>query len=173
MNLRHTVLWAAILFTFWVVLSGKLDALHLAMGVLSAGFVAWATRPLLALPPLLGGAGPAPVLSSRFLVYVAWLAGQILVASVQVAYVVLHPRLPIAPRVVRLAVPLPHNLARLTLANSITLTPGTVTLDVEGNEYVVHALTGASARSVSAGGGIPRRVRSLFGAGRAAAGPGR
>jgi multicomponent Na+:H+ antiporter subunit E len=173
MKLRHTALWAAILFAFWIVLSGRLDALHLGMGVLSAGFVAWATQPLLALPPVLGGAGPAPVVSLRFPLYLAWLAGQIVVASLQVAYVVLHPRLPVRPRVVRLATPLPHNLARLTLANSITLTPGTVTLDVEGDEYVVHALTAASARSVSAEGEMPRRVRALFGVGGPAGGSGR
>lgn len=162
MNLRHTPLWVAVLFAFWVVLSGKLDPLHLGMGALSAVFVAWATRPLLALPPVLGGAGPAPVASPRFLLYLLWLGGQIVVSSLQVAWVVLHPRLPIAPRVVRLVSPLPHNLARLTLANSITLTPGTVTLDVEGDEYVVHALTAASAGSVSEGGAMPRRVGSLF-----------
>lgn len=173
MNLRHTLLWAAILFAFWVVLSGKLDALHLGMGVLSAGFVAWATRPLLALPPALGGPGPAPVFSVRFLLYVAWLAGQIVVASLQVAYAVLHPRLPIEPRVVRMVAPLPHNLARLTLANSITLTPGTVTLDVEGDAYLVHALTAASARSVVAEGEMPRRVRALFEARADVAGSGR
>lgn len=161
MKLRET-LWAAVLFAFWVVLSGKLDALHLGMGLLSVAFVIRAVRPLLALPPRLGGTGPAPVLRPRFLLYLPWLAGQIVVSSLQVAWVVLHPRLPVDPRVVRLKSPLPHNFARLTLANSITLTPGTVTLDVEGDEYVVHALTGASAQSVTHDAEMPRRVRRLF-----------
>lgn len=167
MKLRET-LWAVVLLAFWVVLSGKLDALHLGMGLLSVAFVVRAVRPLLALPPRLGGTGPAPVLGRRLLLYFPWLVGQIVLSSLQVAWVVLRPRMPIAPRVTRLTSPLPHNFARLTLANSITLTPGTVTLDVEGDDYVVHSLTEASARSVSDDAEMPRRVRALFeGAGKA------
>jgi multicomponent Na+:H+ antiporter subunit E len=162
MGLRQLLLWAAVLFAFWIALSGRLDALHLGMGVLSAGTIAWATRPLLALAPAIGGAGPIPLFTLRFASYILWLAGQIVVASLQVAYAVLHPRLPIEPRLVRLRAPLPHNLARLTLANSITLTPGTVTLDAKDDEYVVHALTAGSARALTPDGDMPRRVRALF-----------
>jgi multicomponent Na+:H+ antiporter subunit E len=60
--------------------------------------------------------------------------------------------------------PLPHNLARMTLANSITLTPGTVTLDVDDDEYLVHALTVAMAEGLSEGE-LPRRVGAVFGGG--------
>lgn len=161
MKLRET-LWAVVLFAFWVVLSGKLDALHLGMGLLSVAVVIRAVRPLLALPPRLGGTGPAPSLAPRLLLYLPWLVGQIVVSSLQVARVVLHPRMPVSPRVTRLRSPLPHNFARLTLANSITLTPGTVTLDVEGDDYVVHALTEESAQSVSDDAEMPRRVRAVF-----------
>jgi multicomponent Na+:H+ antiporter subunit E len=53
----------------------------------------------------------------------------------------------------------------LTLATSITLTPGTVTLDVDGDEFLVHALTQASANGLdptTAGAAMPRRVAALY-----------
>jgi multicomponent Na+:H+ antiporter subunit E len=60
---------------------------------------------------------------------------------------------------------LPHTLARLTLATSITLTPGTVTLDVDGDEFLVHALTLASANGLAPAAGeaaMPQRVAALY-----------
>ena len=163
-----TILWSVLLFALWVALSGKLDALHLAMGAVCAVGVAVAARPLLALAPSIGGPATAPLTvatAGRFLLFVPWLLVQIVAGSLQVAAVVLHPRLPISPRLLRLRVELPNPLARLTLANAITLTPGTVTLDVEGDEYLVHALIEASARGLApeeAEGVMPRRVRRVF-----------
>lgn len=165
---RNTLLWTAALFGFWVVLSGKLDALHLAMGAASALAVTAAIRPLLVLEPAIGPLADTPLtlgLAGRFPLFVGWLVAEIVVSSLQVARVVLDPKLPIDPHVVRLRPDLPHPLARLTLANAITLTPGTVTLDAAEGELHVHALTRASARglgSESAEGDMPRRVRALF-----------
>ena len=167
----NSALWGILLFAFWVLLSGKLDAFHLGMGAASAAAIAWATRPLFVLPPVIGpGAGApfAPGLVVRFLLFLPWLLWQIVIASLQVAWVVLHPRMPIGPRLVKVRSPLPHTLARLTLANSITLTPGTVTLDVEGDEFLVHALTESSARSLGSEemeGDMRRRIRAVFGPG--------
>ena len=163
------MLWTVALFALWVALSGKLDALHLGMGAAAAAGVAVATRPLLGLPPAVKGSSEAPLnarVAGRFLLFLPWLLGQVVVGSVQVALLVLGPRLRLAPRVVRMRAPLPHPVARLTLANAITLTPGTVTLDVEGDEYLVHALTEGSARGLDpdrGGRNIPARVRAVFG----------
>ena len=79
--------------------------------------------------------------------------------------IVIRPKMPISPCMVQFEAPLPHALARLTLANSITLTPGTVTLDVEGDTFVVHALTASSANALTpkAGqGSMHRRVKFLY-----------
>ncbi|MEE8130099.1 MAG: Na+/H+ antiporter subunit E, partial [Vicinamibacterales bacterium] len=65
-------------------------------------------------------------------------------------------------RLLRLRACYPHTLGRLTLANSITLTPGTVTLDVNGDEFLVHALTEASARDLERGT-MPDKVSQLYG----------
>ena len=100
----------------------------------------------------------------RLTLYAPWLAGQIVIASVQVAKVVLSPSLEIDPCVFRFGVPLPHNVARATLANSITLTPGTVTLDVRDDDYLVHALTAASIEGLETDGpgNMKDRVARVF-----------
>lgn len=155
---------AAALFAAWVVLSGKLDAAHLGAGAATALVLAVATDRLWALPPPIGPSGRLAfhgVRWGRGLLYVFWLAGEVVVSGLQVAYVVLHPRLPVDPRLVRFRSQLPHTLARLTLANSITLTPGTVTLEVEGDEFLVHALTPLGARGIEERT-IRNRVVTLF-----------
>lgn len=152
------------LFLFWVVLSGKFDAAHLGAGLAAAAAIAATAGGLLQLPPAIGavrGSTSAGVRWVRLLRYVAWLAWEVVVSAVQVASVVLHPRMPIAPRLLRFRADLPHTLARLTLANSITLTPGTVTLDVDADEFVVHALTRASAAALETGR-MRARVAALF-----------
>jgi multicomponent Na+:H+ antiporter subunit E len=139
------------LFALWVVLSGKFDAFHLLIGAASALCISLGTCRLLLLPPAIGPASVHPVRAIPWfglLAYLPWLGWQIVLASVHIAFVVLHPRMPISPRLLRFRTSLPHTLAQLTLATSITLTPGTVTLDVQDDEFLVHALTEQSTRGL-------------------------
>ena len=64
----------------------------------------------------------------RFLLYLPWLAYQILASNIYVAYLVLHPRMPIDPSLVEFETSLQSERALVLLAQSITLTPGTVTV---------------------------------------------
>ena len=165
-QLSFSLLLALLLFALWIVLSGRLDGGHLTTGAAAALVIAFGTRRLLLLPPAIGASTGHPlgdVPWAGVLFYLPWLAGRIFVAGLQVAYVVLHPRLPVTPKLVRFRADLPHTLARLTLANSITLTPGTITVDVEGDEFLVHALTAAAARSIEEGS-MHDRVAALFAA---------
>ncbi len=154
-----------ILFGLWLVLSQKYDVFHLTLGALSAGVVAllseWLVRQA---PPIVEPNGRTLLRMPwhRVAVYLPWLGAQVVIASLQVAYVVLHPRVPVSPRLLRLRACYPHTLGRLTLANSITLTPGTVTLDVDGDEFLVHALTETSARELERGAMVDR-VSRLYG----------
>ncbi len=160
---RHDLPLAGILLLFWLLLSGRTDPFYLGLGVLSAVGVAVATRPLLLLAPPIGNPGEHPLASHpwmRLLSFIPWLVVRIVLGSLQVAYVVIHPSLPIDPDIVRFRRPLPHNLARLTLANSITLTPGTVTLDVDGDDYTVHALRRGDR--IDASTPLVARVAALF-----------
>lgn len=167
-RLRHLVPLALALMTLWIVLSGEIDWFHLTAGMLSALAITFGTNRLLMLPPAIGPASLHPFAAHpwrRLITYVPWLFWQIVISSVQIAYVVMHPKLPIAPCMLSFQVKLPHALARLTLANSITLTPGTVTVDVQGDEFLVHALTKTSSQGLlptTGQGDIQRRVASLF-----------
>lgn len=166
-HLRQVLPLALALFVLWLILSGKFDAFHVSIGAASALCVALGTRRLLLLPPDIGTPGTgthlANILPWRFLGYIPWLIWQIIVSSLHVAYVVLHPRMPIQPRLLRFHTTFPHVLAQLTLATSITLTPGTVTLDVDNDEFLVHALTDTSAQGLEPHGGVMhRRVVALF-----------
>lgn len=139
------------LFAFWVVLSGKFDAFHLGAGLLSSIAIALGSCYLYALDPPLAAPGRYPFAVFpwlRMLAYLPWLTGQIFLSSLQVARLVLSPKLDIRPKLFRFVYPLPNGMARATLANSITLTPGTVTIDLRRDEYVIHALTYEAAASL-------------------------
>jgi multicomponent Na+:H+ antiporter subunit E len=97
----------------------------------------------------------------RLLLYVPYLLKEIAVANLQIAYVVLHPEMPIDPKVVQLRAAVGGDGAVTTLANSITLTPGTLTVGVSERSFEIHSLT-ASARSDLFDGGLERAVRFVF-----------
>lgn len=103
----------------------------------------------------------------RWLIYLPFLLWEITKANLQVAYVVLHPQLPIDPDIVRFQPALWHGLPVTTLANSITLTPGTLTVEVREGEFYVHHLTTVAKEGLLRGT-LERAVRFVF-YGRAAA----
>lgn len=148
-----TLLLFSVCFAFWLVLSGSTVPLHLVFGVVSSAAVAWVNRDVEMV-------SLATRIAPRFLTYLPWLIKEIVLANIQVVRLVLDPRLPVDPVVVRFDTTLSSDLARATFANSITLTPGTVTLDVEGSEFVVHAVTRAMADL--AGGAMERRIAAAF-----------
>jgi multicomponent Na+:H+ antiporter subunit E len=84
-----------------------------------------------------------------------------LVSAAKVVAIILHPTLPIEPAIVRFKVNLPDAQAKAILGNSITLTPGTLTVDIEGDEFVVHALSSASYTGII-NDEMPKKVNQLF-----------
>jgi len=120
----------------WVLLSGKFDAFHLSLGVISCALVAYFSSDFLFSSPK-----PRGVLSQwvRFATYIPWLMVEI--------ELVLHPRGMdmIDPKIVKFRSKLKSNLALVTFANSITLTPGTITVSVSlDGDFKVHAIDKAS-----------------------------
>lgn len=130
------------LFAFWLLLSGDLRPLFLAMGAASALLVVWLTHDLVT--ETFGGQVPHggrwPHRIWRFVVYLGWMLARIFVASLQVAYFALHPRPPLDPALLRFRTGLQSRFARVMLANSITLIPGTLTLSLTDDELLVHVL---------------------------------
>ncbi len=97
----------------------------------------------------------------RMAIYTPYLFKEIAVANLQIAYVVLHPDLPIDPEVVELKAAVWGDTAVTTLANSITLTPGTLTVSVTDRAFAIHSLT-AGSRADLFDGGLERAVRFVF-----------
>lgn len=138
--------WLAMgLFTFWVLLAGGLDPVDLALGALLSVLTAsWAARMLWQgeLPRI----GPREAL--RFIAYVPWLLLEVVKAAMQVAEIVLDPRLPVDPEIVTTHTSLRRDVSRVTLANSITLTPGTLTVDIDEEILLVHCLAPGFRRGI-------------------------
>lgn len=146
----------------WVVLSGKLDVFHLTLGALSSTIVAFASGDMLFSARNLPRRLPGQWL--RFIAYVPWLLYQIFLANMHMMRLVFHPRMmdKINPQMVKFNSRLDNEMARFILANSITLTPGTITVYVSlYGSYTVHAIDDASAKGLS--GEMESRVAAIFG----------
>ncbi|OGW42044.1 MAG: hypothetical protein A2010_06215 [Nitrospirae bacterium GWD2_57_9] len=147
-----------ILFPVWVIWSGMLDAFHLALGVISCAIVALLSHDLLFKRRTFNTWARE---SGRFMAYLPWLLYQVVIANFHVVYLVLHPKMPIEPRIVRFRSGLKNELAQVVFANSITLTPGTITADIVEGEYVVHAISKKTADDLVSGD-MEKRVSRIF-----------
>lgn len=98
---------------------------------------------------------------ARLAVYVPYLLYEIVKSNVLITFIILHPKLPIDPRLTRVRSAVWGGAAIMTLANSITLTPGTLAVRSEGQRLYVHGLFGG-AREGIAGGALERAVRFVF-----------
>jgi multicomponent Na+:H+ antiporter subunit E len=138
------------LIAVWAVLSGPYSAkpLILALAVVSLIATIAITRRV---DRVVGSTVPLVLMfgwTLRVPRYAFFMVRKILSANVRVTRLLLDPRVTIRPRVLRVRMSPTTELGQVVLANSITLTPGTVTLDVDGDELLVHALGPVSASSV-------------------------
>ena len=155
---RARRLWAfVILFAFWLVFSGYLDPLHVGLGILSTALVAAFSHDLLFPDP---PSSHTARTMWRLATFIPWLIWQVIDANLHVVYLVFRPS-QIRPRVIRFRTRLTHDGSKLLFGNSITLTPGTVTMDIEENEFFVHAISDKAA-SDTLSGDMERRVGHVF-----------
>ncbi|HDR73721.1 MAG TPA: hypothetical protein ENN85_07410 [Methanoculleus sp.] len=127
-----------ILMIFWYTLSGFLDPFHLGAGVLCCAIVTLISGDLIfrSKRSLFESAR----IFIRFVLYIPQLLLEILYANIDVAYRILHPAMPIDPGLITIETGFTGDVLRTAFANSMTLTPGTVTVDVSGGTFTVHAL---------------------------------
>jgi multicomponent Na+:H+ antiporter subunit E len=146
------------LFVFWLLLSGYFTPFLIAMGVLCAlAVVALGHR-----MDIVDHEGTPVHLSWRVVFYWPWLAKEIAKSAWDVSRIIVNPRLPVSPRLVRAKSSQKTAVGVVTYANSITLTPGTVSLEVKPGEILVHALTRESAAGLLEGE-MDRRVTRFEG----------
>ena len=134
-GLRRFTLAAVGAFGVWLLLVGSLDRQELIAGAVVALITAWLSGPHLHLLDGLRLRLSLPWHAARF---AATFIGALVVANLDLARRVAAPSLPIDPATVRIRTGLRSGLGRLLLANAITLTPGTLTIDVDGDELLVH-----------------------------------
>jgi multicomponent Na+:H+ antiporter subunit E len=133
-----------VLFAFWLLLSGYFTAFLIAAGVGSAIAVVLFARRMELIDP-----EGHPISVWRLTVsYWPWLLKEILKSGWDVSRAILDPRLPISPTLVRFRPSQRTAVGLVTHANSITLTPGTITVEAAKGEFLVHALTASGAAGV-------------------------
>ena len=147
-----------VLYGHWLLLSGHYGRLLLSLGFASTlGAVAIALR----MEIVDRETYPIP-LNLKALLYWPWLAREVIKANLDVARRILSPSLPISPTVITVKTSQRTDLGRVTFANSITLTPGTVSIDLQGDTIEVHALTEQAAQGLQKGE-MDRRVTEMEG----------
>lgn len=147
-----------LLFLIWIVLNGRLDWEVVLIGAAVSAALTWLARTLLQLPPW-GGSRLIRRFPRVFL-YLFYLFGQVVVSNLQVMERILFPKKRKGGgRLVWFRTDLKEEGTRLTLANSITLTPGTVTVSLKGDRLCVHALDEDFAQGVRENGFAPRLAR--------------
>jgi multicomponent Na+:H+ antiporter subunit E len=122
-------------FLFWLLLTLELSLANLAVGAAASLITAI----------LFGkyffertGKFLQPIRYFWFVIYLVVLVWECIKANIDVAYRVLHPRLPIKPGIVKVRLQLKSEFARAMLSNSITMTPGTIAVDIIGDDLFVH-----------------------------------
>ncbi len=125
------------LIALWLLLSGYWDkATLVAFGAFSVAVTLWFSDKA----DVVDGEGVPTSVFPRILPYMAWLTLEIGKANFMVAREVLRPRIKLAPKLFRVPAAQPSDLTRTIFANSVTLTPGTVTVDVRERGLLIHAL---------------------------------
>ena len=160
--MKNFVAFTVVLVVVWLVWSGYShwnNAFLLGLGVISCLFVVLLCRRMKILDdetvPLWLGVRP-------FTRYLPWLVKEVVESNVVVTRLILDPELPIHPMMVEVHAGQRTELGRVILANSITLTPGTVSVDVRDDVIRVHALSLADAEQ-DISGEMDRRVTELEG----------
>jgi len=147
-----------VLFSFWILLSGHYTVITLTAAVLSTIAVVAMTARM----KLLDREGHPTYLLWRVIGYHPWLARQILGSAWDVSKLILDPKLPISPTLVEVRGTQKTAVGIATYANSITLTPGTLSARLRGNDILVHAITREGAKELEKGE-MDRRVTEFEG----------
>lgn len=161
---RHFAEVFATLLVFWVLLNGTLRGDVLIVGVLAALGVAVFFRDSLSFLFEYRIAPRALSASVQFFVY---FLKELVLANVRLAVIVLTPSLPIRPGIVKVRTGLKSRVGRLLLANAITLTPGTLTVALDGEWLFIHWVTvdtdDIEAATASIVAGFEKYLKVMYG----------
>ncbi len=140
----------------WVLWSGYYNPLLLTLGVFSCALSVYVAVRM----QLLDKEGFPIEIFLSFLAYLPWLLRELVKSGVEISLCVLNPRVHIAPRIVKIKPTQKTPLGLMIYANSITLTPGTVSIGVSNEEIEVHTLTDNAEKDLI-NGTMNRRVAAI------------
>ena len=144
----------------WLLLSGHFEPLILSFGAASVVFVVFLAHRM----DVIDHEGHPVHLSWKLPIYWVWLMWQIILSNLSVARMILSPDMRIDPRLISVDAGQKDDLDRVVYANSITLTPGTVSLKLDDGKILVHALDEGFAKDLESGT-MRDRVRRFAGGG--------
>ena len=144
----HTLGLGVVLSCLWLLLSGLFDnLLILSLGLASVLFVLHIANRM----DVIDHEGHPVHLGRRVVAYWPWLLWEIVKANIDVAKIIISPKMEIQPHFFEVDASQTSELGHVIYANSITLTPGTVTVDVDDGVLRIHALTNDAADGVISG----------------------
>lgn len=162
---NSTVFWGycAMLTVFWLMLAWSLHYQQIIVGFAMAWLLVSLNRDILL------GKEDRPQINPKTIfrggLYLVHLVVAVFIANIEVAKIVLQPKMPISPGIVKFRSKAKKDLTKVALANSITLTPGTLTIDIEDDIFIIHCLTRANADDV-VDWGMEKKLLALEEAGR-------
>lgn len=149
----RTIILFICLAAFWLLMSGYYNPLLLSLGGVSCLLVAWIAWRM----DVVDHEGLPVHLGWQAVLYWPWLIFEIIKSNIDVALTIVRPSMPISPTLITVRTSQKTELGQVIYANSITLTPGTVSLRVYDDKIDVHALTKGGAEDL-AKGEMDRRV---------------
>jgi len=155
--MKHTVSVFLLLIFFWLINSGYYKPLLLSFGLFSAIFVVYLTHRMDVVDH---ESHPLHLFTLKLPSYYLWLVGQLIISNIDVVKRVWSGRNSISPCAAWLPLSQTTDIGRVIYANSITLTPGTVAMDLEDDRVYVHALSREGLEDLRAGE-MDRRVSNL------------
>jgi len=140
---KKNLILLLLLFAFWLILSPAVSLQSVLIGIIVSVLVVLYSQDVVFSEEevTIYSLGKLKI----FIVYMFTLLAEIVKANIDVAKVVLSPSMPISPSFIKVHAVFKNDFNKVIYANSVTLTPGTLTVDVRGDEYVIHALTDAAA----------------------------
>ncbi len=143
----RTIIVASLIFLFWFMLSGHTEALLIGLGIFSTLLSVYLSKRM----NIIDHESYPVHLSFRLLRYYLFLGKEIIKANIDVMKRIITPGNSISPQIITIPASKQTDLSKVIYANSITLTPGTVTLELAGDEIKIHALSKEGAEDLQSG----------------------
>lgn len=157
-NMALFIFQVVLLSLAWCAFSGIFDAFHLGVGLLSAIAITLINQKHF--QSNLGITALIRRVITSFL-YIGWLLTRIVLAAIHVTKLILAPQSKLNPKLIKHKSSLRGNSAKTLFANSITLTPGTITAEINGDEFTIHQIDTDSAGDI-VGGEMEKQIQRIF-----------